>query len=491
MPGDTPPGPSRALARPALRVTAGLAVALGFALLGCTAEPTTALRWRLADAEGEAPALTSVTQCSSVGVASVRVSTLVGGTDLCSAVLVDEREYACLPEAFALGDPVDGPALEPGDYAILVQGLRRSGDPWPCGTDDEELDCALDPELVETPGYCVARALVEVSVDDSSRITSVNGEPLAADEPLEVVLEAPPECDDGIDNDGDGKVDGTDVACLLAPEGPESADASVTFFQPTVSFLGTEGVKPVNVEVNFLDVELDGEPLAYISRNQLDYSSWEYELPLLFASLEEGEHEFSITGVRRFGLGDETPVTQPLTRVFSTTAGFPPDNFDFASEDFLAPLVYPFALNLTLTLGPDSFSAYACELGGLAGPLLERMWIRVTDEADIPLDAATLGLNVAAVDEAGGWVSFDCPATILRSAALDWGRYSIQVEGRIGGETCFESGAAQPLLPQPTSAQALMLDRVLDGAAPPPACQECINDDDCDAQLCSDGICVD
>jgi hypothetical protein len=130
--------------------------------------------------------------------------------------------------------------------------------------------------------------------------------------------------------------------------------------------------------------------------------------------------------------------------------------------------------------------------------MLERVWVRITDANDQVLDATTLGLTgfaaiggpIMPVDEAGGWVSFECASSAVSSAALTWGGYDIQVQGRIGADACFETPMVSELAPQPISAQDLDLERVLVDGVPPVACRECSEDGDCSGQVCVDSVCV-
>jgi hypothetical protein len=463
--------------------TGALALALlGVCLTGCSEPPSFELGWKLADAatimsEDSAAALSTVEQCSQVGVAKIRVTTMLG--DACTGSVVDTREYPCFPEAL----PVEGPTLEPGEYTLLVQGLRRTGEAWAC----EQDSCVPDPAAPA----CVARATTELTVVEGS-VPS-----------LAVVLLSPPECDDGVDNDHDGRVDGRDPACILDVAGAEDADASVTIVQAAVTFLDSPAIKPFNVGVDALLLEVDGELLAVIADNELDLTQWPYRLPILARGLEPGAYEFSITAVD----GALVPRTEPITLPFEVPedqGGYIVGQFDFSEDLFLEPIVEPIAFSTSLLLSPQALSGPSCALGGFVDNqqiMLERVWVRVTDANDQALDAATLGLTGSAaiggpimpVDEAGGWVSFECASSAVSSTALTWGGYDIEVEGRIGAVACFETPMISELAPQPISAQNLYLERVLVDGVPPDACRECSEDSaasDCSGQICVDGVCV-
>lgn len=457
-----------------------LTLALPLVVGGCSEPASFDLSWRLVDALTEpamAPPLTSVEQCAQVGVSKIRVTTFLG--DVCTGVIVAEQEFPCFSDAL-------GPPLEVGDYTLLVEGLRRTGEPWSCHYDE----CNPDP-LGPPPSTCVARTTAELSVSESGTLPE-----------LDVVLLSPPECDDGIDNDRDGRVDDRDPACILNAAGSESADASVTLFQTSVSFLDSPAIEPFNVGVDALLLEVSDEQLTVVADYQLDLTQWPYRLPLLSRALDPGSYEFSITAV---GAG-LVPLTQPFTQAFvveEDEAAFVLGNFAFTDDRFLEPIIQPIAFTTNLLLSPGATTGPSCDLGGYVGVppnqeirSLDRLWVRVTDGSQA-LDAATLGLTgfaatgpIMPVDEPGGWVSFDCPTAGVKSAAITWGGYDIEVQGRIGADTCFATPQISDLAPQPTSAQDFYLDRVLVDGLPPAACIECVDDSGCTGQVCVDNVCV-
>jgi hypothetical protein len=433
------------------RVVGG-SLALGLlALTGCGQPPSFELSWRIGQTLEDAPPLTAVKQCSDVGIFSVRVTISSGAQE----VAIDE--YPC----FSI---VEGPPLEPGEYTVEVEGLRRSGEPW-----------AFDPE-VDAEADRIAYWTSTVIVSDGALPS------------IDAVLLAPPECDDGIDNDRDGTVDGQDPGCEMVPltgEPSEFNDAAVTLFDLDVTFLGSPAVMPTNVGVQYLLIEIDGELLAQVSSSQLDYAQSPFSLPLLQYDLEGDDHTLEITAI-----GPNGALTETQSFEFSTVddqGTYVSQQFDFGSASFLQPIVEP----LALVFEPG------CSPGGTL--TLERMWIRVVDESDSPLDAAALGLTgttfmdgsamaIVPVDEAGGWVSFECPSSVVKSNELMWGNYRIQARAHRATDTCFESPIAD-LAPQPFSAQTIGLERVLIDDLP--ACPECVEDVDCSGQTCNDGLCVD
>jgi hypothetical protein len=431
----------------------------------CAEPPSYLVRWKLIDLEGEAATLTSVKQCADVGIAQVRVTTRREN------VVVDSSTFACFPGAFERGDGVEIPAMPPGEYTVEVEGLRRTGEPWICEEDQP----------------CIALARGSVTVVDGELPT------------VEVELLQPPECDDGIDNDRDGRVDGKDPGCILDPTGPESADAGVALFQTSVSFLNSPAVKPANVSVAAIRLEVDGELLEQVPAYELDTSQWPFRLPLIGRGYDPGDHLFSIYAVDGAGNPLTTAHEVPLS-VDANQAGYVVGQFDFGSEQFLEPIIQPFAVLISLMLDPQGKRTSTCGLGGDLGVAIDRMWMRVTDEDGQALDVASLNLTafagvLAPVDEAGGWISVACPTSTVRSDALEWGRYVVELEGRIGAAVCFTGEEPQDLAPVPTgqaSAQNLYLRRVVDEqGAPPSGCEECFSTSDCSGQICDAGICKD
>ncbi|MFO7568097.1 MAG: hypothetical protein R6X02_35985 [Enhygromyxa sp.] len=434
----------------------------------CAEPPSYLVRWKLVDSEGQVTELSSVKQCADVGISKVRVTTRRG------SVVVDAQEYPCFPGAFERGEGVEVPALPPGEYEVQVEGLRRTGEPWVCEAEDEAEPCVA-----------FAQSTVIVAEDALPE--------------LEVELLQPPECDDGIDNDRDGRVDGKDPGCILDPSGSESADAGVALFQTSVSFLGSAAVKPANVSVQMIRLEVDGELLSQVPAFELDTSQWPFRLPLVSATYDPGEYLFSIYAADAAGNPLTSAHEVPLI-VDQDYAGYVVGQFDFGSEQFLEPIVQPFAVIINLALDQLGELTSTCALGGVAGVGLDRMWFRVTDEDGQPLDAATASLTAMAgqltpVDEADGWISFECPTAMLRSAELPWGRYALEIEGRIGDAVCFTSDGPLDLAPVPSgqaSAQSFSLQRIVDERGVPPAgCEECFGPDDCSGQVCEAGICKD
>lgn len=414
------------------------------------------------DALGDSPPLETVKQCSDVGIFSVRVKIFSGDTE------VSTDEYPC----FSLG--VDGPTLEPGEYTIEVQGLRRSGEPWFDPDVDPEVDPEVDPDADP------------IAYGSTTVIVSEGALPSA-----EVVLLAPLECDDGIDNDRDGVVDGQDPGCdvvTLIGAPSESNDADVTLFDLGVTFLDSPAVRPTNVSVQSVLFEVDGELLAQISESQLDYTQWAFQLPLLAGEFAAGDHQLTATAIGKDGALTAAQMI-PFTTI-DNQGTYVAGTFDFGSETFLQPIVEP----LRFGFSPD------CTPGGTL--VLETMRVRIVDENDeaVPLDSLvgnTVGGSIPETlggPDMQGWYTFGCPTSSIASDPLPWGHYRIEAQARLAGISCFETPSetgAVELAPQPVDAQSITLERVIvDGQ---PACPECSKDQDCTmlaGTICDEGLCV-
>ena len=475
---------ARAVSSPALAI-ALVAGSVVFAV-GCTEDPSYQLSWRLAsdpaglDDPASNPELTAVSQCSEVGIAKLEVTTRDGKGDI-----VDVSRYPCFPSVFADGLPTDGPlALEPGEYTLEVQGLRRTGEPWTCDEDG--------------PDPCVARAHATVSVAEGQLPE------------VEVVLLAPPQCDDGVDNDLDGRVDGHDPACLLDPTANEDFDAGAVVFQLTATFLDHQVVAPPDVRVTSLVGTVDGEELFTLNTAELDPAFWPYRLPVLSERYEPGMHTLAVVGIGQ----DGEARTAELVHEFSVNdeqAGFVLHQLDFSADQFLESIVEPFSLIATLERYPGAGATsliQGCKLSN--GEPTGDMRIRVRDTDDQIVDLVALGMSVDIVDDGDGWVRMDCPVAPFSSGALTWGAYTMEAEVLVGETVCFADaydvtlGPLDPVEPAPLAPkgsggeQNLRLERVataLDGGGwdVPAECVECATSSDCTESsnlTCVDGLCV-
>ncbi|MCA9680900.1 MAG: hypothetical protein KC457_01790 [Myxococcales bacterium] len=460
-------------------------VGLSTGLLACGEAPSYQIGWRIADADGitnpdTVSELRTVKQCSEVGLSLIEVTALAGDGSVAHV-----SRFPCFPSPFADGDLVDGPTLAPGDYTLSITGLRRSGEVWDC-TPDPNADPDIDP-------LCIAQASAQVSIAEGQ---------LPA---VEVVLLAPPQCDDGIDNDNDGRVDRQDRACQLDPEGNEDGDRGAVIFQLTTTMLDSQVVLPVNVRINYLQISVDGEEVYRASDSaDLDLRLWPYRVPLFSLSLEPGPHTLEVTALGGSGIADD-PLTQTLSRDFVVDieqGAYVVEQFDFGIDTFLQPIEDGFYLYLGQLPYPGAEEKHTLTCQLLDGSTVEGLRLRVLDEDQQPLDALTLGFDtLGGVDGAQGWIDMPCQTSNFGSNDLPWGGYSLEAQGLRNGEVCFDQvyngrigplDGPAPLAPQGDGgAQRLFMQRVVDDQdMPPAACVECQEADDCSTHKCNNGLCV-
>jgi hypothetical protein len=251
-----------------------------------------------------------------------------------------------------------------------------------------------------------------------------------------------------------------------------------------VTFLDSPAVRPTNVSVSSLRLDVDGELLAQVTAGQLDYTQWAFQLPLLAGEFDAGDHVLSLTAIGATGA-----VTEPLTLDFTTIdeqGTYVSGQFDFGSERFLEPIIEPLKFDFI----PD------CTPSGTL--VLESMRIRVLGDDDMPVAVELSGntfdgmmsMPITPAPQLDGWITFECPSSDVLSNPLTWGSYRIEAQARLAGISCFETPPVD-LAPQPVDAQAITLERVMiDGQ---PACPECVQNVDClpaADSICADGLCV-
>lgn len=457
------------LARPRSRVV--LLALVG--VVGCAEEPSFDLRWAIAQSDAPedlaaAEPLTSVEQCAEVGIERFRLDVFEkppGDAEIADEdrVLVASRFYPCFPRAFGeLAALAEGLPLAPGDYEVELVGLRRQGDEWPC--------TGVDAEGNETVLAC-AQASSDLQVAAGQRPS------------LEFVVPAPPQCDDGVDNDLDGRVDGNDLGCAIAGL-DEGDDQGLQALVLDVRLLANDLVEPKHVGLDVSEpftIEIDGTEVARSSPVIVEGQLAPWPLPLVYVQdLALGTHTLRVTGQ-----GGDGPMTVGKQREFTVEGlfGFVTESFEFGAADFLAPIQELLRVSWVLDVGTYC-SHYALDLTEL------RVKVGL---ADTPLPEGALVIDGEPGIVSAGWHSFACAPQELRSAApLVWGDepYVIEFEAYSdAGEKCFASGA-QPTRPSGNDPLPLTLSRVLVDGAPPAGCEECSSDAECGGLVCAAGLCV-
>ncbi|MEM7157572.1 MAG: hypothetical protein AAF799_32330 [Myxococcota bacterium] len=260
------------------------ALILTSGLTACQEPPSYRLRWALADR-----GTPTVEACAESGLFEVRARAYLDGERF-----VGELTLPCASSE--LTDPqgyVDGSALPAGDYLLQLRGIDRAGDPWrtevpadPGEEDAPDLEGCLDDASA-----CQATELVCDCVSLQVR------EDATVDLP-ELLLDTPPECDDGIDNDQDGVVDGQDPSCEI--DGGirgEGLPVGLTELSLSLTLLGENpNATCSSVPLRRLQVQLEGEtesPVVLDEDCQIDRPY------LLSLRVPADTYTFSVTGLDR------------------------------------------------------------------------------------------------------------------------------------------------------------------------------------------------
>jgi hypothetical protein len=144
-------------------------------LAACGAGGSYELRWDIACESGEPEPCPVVTaqDCAAAGFDAVQVVAVAPGGQFTRTL------FPCFGAAGPMGE---GPGLDSGEYVLEVSALSPGG------------------QLLVGP------VAVSATIPGSGLV------------PVQVTLPRPPACQDGVDNDGDGLVDGLDPGCD-SPEG--------------------------------------------------------------------------------------------------------------------------------------------------------------------------------------------------------------------------------------------------------------------------------
>ena len=470
------------------KFTASAAALLALGLGGgCQEPPSYRLRWDIDGAVLARPA-----QCSANGIFDVQVRTVdeLGRT-------VDVRSFPCFGEKFRDPDAVvPGASLPPGDYAIEVRGVTRNAVVW---QDDEELERQIfdaqgaganyeggqefelcRPPLPEgAPGRAkIAEGYAcrpEYLACDCAAVTVVED---TIPKVKDFDLASPPECMDGLDNDGDGLVDGQDPACagdvLDAIEGADVTNASLSV---RVSFLDgnpNAGCAAIaqTTELSRVLIELDGETL--------DDSSCSDQPKLFTRPLAAGEHVVRVTLLSGGGEPVATSFETTIDVVERVGGSFDIDA-DFSVGDLFEPIESLAVFSVGFGDGSDQLDR-AClpEVGSLE---ISTVRLEFLDGHGAPISTVSLD-DATPLD---GVTDIACINGTAQTESLPWGSYLVTLEGlSADGEVCFSNvAAAVPAVPsEPFQVRAPRVFPV------PDSCRDCEVDDDCGDFLCNDGVCV-
>lgn len=444
-----------------------LAIASLLFVTACQDTPAFRLRWTVDTSERQdlepssgPPGLFTAADCSRVGLTMVEVLTFSGTGDELSGP-VDRRYSACFPFWFAVStEGIDGPTLDDGQYTVFVRGVQtnRSRSAW----FDESIG-ADGPNWCSTinPGSCAAdeAVLPPVCNDDAcpagyvacdcTTVSVDGGDPTFLPN---FTLGAPPECEDGIDNDGDHLIDRRDPGCEVY--GHENAEVDVsktTIVDVGLSIFGVDVQDTLQCEAidlsrfelkpSWLDTTIDlvcgGDPVIRIPTPPDDAT------PTL-----------TLTGVT-----GSTSVTADITVPLEITEGLATPQFALGPEQFIEPVEAAI------------FLVIECDTGET---------VRVQSYmGDQPTP-------IALADESGSFNGepLSCPTEgYFTTEPVVWGTYSATVSvGPDDATSCWATLTPQALFPG-----LWTIDLEATGES---GCPECRTNLDCDAdQICSDDVC--
>ncbi|MEE9381998.1 MAG: hypothetical protein V3V08_01100 [Nannocystaceae bacterium] len=462
-----------------------LGIGIG-AVSGCEPSPSYELRWRLQPRDGStAPRLDSVSQCASVGIATIRTEVFHAGT---TSNPIDVREYPCFPDTFA--EPagrVPGIVLDDGSYALVATGLSRRREPY--AVDD------IRPTASEPTNWARPTAALVVEEGTVAELDNLR-------------IFTPWQCVDGIDNDLDGVTDAADPACFTAlaciAEGPDAAasdcpgttdrevtesqdpHASAQFRIATSFFDHHPDATCAGMGIGRMSIRIDGVEVLCTSCT----TDWIQHSEVL----GPGEHLLEVVASRNSPDADESKGpdcgiarSHPAALLFSDRAVEFEADFDL--DDLLYRINGPISGSVVFEADPldDTISRTCLPATSLWGGRLvvDEVRLRVINtDTGKPIDPAWLNLENAEIADDDS-VAAPCTPGHFRSEYLDWGHYRLEGEARSQGTVCFANGfghatEALNLAPFGDNFRDLVLSRVLDGdGAAPSGCWDCETDEDC------------
>jgi len=332
---------------------------------GCQEPPSYRLRWSI-----EGRDMLDTAACAESGMLEVRVRAYDGAGAIDYA---DERLFSCFPSAFQDPDgTVGGSALPPGLYAIELRGIDRTATPWDVQEQSLEPNAPTHPgcrPVRDTPEcrpgelVCDCRSLAVVergaAPPEGASVVVEEGDTVDL---LDLVLVAPPECIDGIDNDHDGMVDRADPSCLVDfGDGSEGVPVGVTELNLGLTlFEGNPAASCGASPVRLLELSYVGDAGPEVVLTEPCRLDQPYRASL---RLPSGTTTFSVRGLDNRAPDEPAePVTVAKTfeAQVSPTRGTVIVTVDFGYADFLAPIVGE------IRAAP----AYVSALGTEADPLL-------------------------------------------------------------------------------------------------------------------------
>ena len=432
----------------------------------CAEDSSFVLRWNVGRTEDDAKvALTSVRQCSDLGLSRVKVLTLSA-----DGTTEDQREFPCFPDQFTdPGGAAPGPELGAGTYYVTILGLTRRGIPRddPSVADEDEV-LARDQQTV------VVHERGEGVVVDGFRLIGID------------------ECHDGIDNDRDGAIDQADTPCRLGQTAEDRDIAGALFTFEATLLGGNERATCAGLGIGSFRITLDEDPT----------NTREIACTLVAqsfnATLAPGTHTWQVEAIAPGGKPLSAPLVGEEFVVPDEDFVLIPIDVDFSLDTFLAEPAFarPQRFSLEFQPYPDAPVNRQCQ------PRDGTLWIHTVQltlqgaTADEPekfedvelMDPITIpSLEDAALPLLGQCYDFEqirVTSEIPWSAA-GYAHYRLIAEAfPVGSDVACFSNEDSPALLAPGVDLALTIPRVrTDGV-----CSDCPKDYACDN--CVDGVCL-
>ena len=298
-------------------------------------------------------------------------------------------------------------------------------------------------------------------------------------------LGVPPQCSDGIDNDVDGLVDGSDPACAgaFSSDSLESRNVAASEFDIRVSLLdGNPAAQCSGLGIAKLQASMNGQVVATtnVCTQSLRF------LAIVDDTLADGPAvdgkrpaTVQIDALDSSGNALTTPALLPVT-VPVEFGDFFTLQADLSADSFLDPIVAPARIRVAFSPYEDG-PARSCDAPTGRG------FLDVTQMRLTLLDAH--GGTITPPIVAGGTVldgsDVACSATQLTTPALTWGDYLVRLEGlSADGDVCFSNDASLGRV-APADPVVIVAERVSSSGS----CRDCDDDDDCETLTCVDGVC--
>lgn len=440
--------------------------------LGCQPPPSFELRWSI----GPDGPLLQAAQCSRVGLRQLQLLTYEINRDSGIQTLAAVDNVPCFPSTFDDSESTfDGPSVADGDYVVALRGLKNVPTPTPWIDTLAPLPSTCNAFTLDDPRACppcpldAAGCLEGFGVCDCQSLTVERQEDR---EVVDFILDPPLPCDDGIDNDRDGRVDLDDPSCLVqascaptATSCPPDEGTPVARNAVSVDFrwLGVpESETPAGLcealGVAAINLVLEAPDGTDVFMTQAPCDPQTAAGRYIAADQPPGLYTLEATAVDV----DNAILTEAIRAPVELTAGPGAVEIAFWGEDFVDPIRG--SSTLSLCQGIDSAITHArVRVVGLRG-----QDTGVVDTEGQALDGTTR----------------PCEPTVTEP--LTFGLYAVQATFLAGDEPCFDFGdASVPLWPG--LATTVLPPIALGGDG----CPQCLYDGHCDAQeICLGSECV-